>query len=245
MSSPHRPPQGRFSTQKRFPVKLFLGLGMHSTHDLTGLRRYCLLIALVAALFIAPSCAKRTQTRVPPPPHPGETQTGIASWYGEPYHGRRSANGEIYDMENFTAAHRTWPFDTMVRVTNLTNRREVDVRITDRGPFVDGRIIDLSRAAAQQIDMIGPGTARVRIRVLAPQQAGTGFVVQAGAFVERANAEALRKRLSSFPHARVVSSGSTRALYRVLVGEAMSREQAEEMARQVRARGIEALAVRE
>ena len=82
------------------------------------------------------------------------TETGIASWYGYPYHGRRAANGEIYDMEKLTAAHRTLPFGTWVRVTNLTNSKTVDVRITDRGPFIDGRIIDLSKAAAREIDQV-------------------------------------------------------------------------------------------
>lgn len=96
----------------------------------------------------------------------GETETGIASWYGVPYHGRRSANGEIYDMEKLTAAHRTLPFDTWLEVTNLTNNKRVDVRITDRGPFVHGRIIDLSLAAARQLGMVGPGIVRVRIKVI-------------------------------------------------------------------------------
>ena len=96
----------------------------------------------------------------------GETETGIASWYGVPYNGRRSANGEIYDMEKLTAAHRTLPFDTWVEVTNLVNKKHVDVRITDRGPFVNGRIIDLSLAAAREIDMVQSGIVRVRIKVI-------------------------------------------------------------------------------
>lgn len=93
-------------------------------------------------------------------------QTGIASWYGVPYHGRRSANGEIYDMEKLTAAHRSLPFDTWIEVTNLVNRKRVDVRITDRGPFVNGRIIDLSLAAAREIDLVSAGIVRVRIKVI-------------------------------------------------------------------------------
>lgn len=93
-------------------------------------------------------------------------ETGLASWYGYPYHGRRAANGEIYDMEKLTAAHRTLPFGTWVRVTNLSNQKTVDVRITDRGPFIDGRIIDLSKAGARAIDMIGPGVARVRLGII-------------------------------------------------------------------------------
>ena len=97
---------------------------------------------------------------------PGSTQTGIASWYGPGFHGRRTSSGEIYNQYDLTAAHQTLPHGTRVRVTNLTNGRTVQVRINDRGPFVDDRIIDLSYAAARQIDMIGPGTAPVRMEVL-------------------------------------------------------------------------------
>ncbi len=93
-----------------------------------------------------------------PPARIGDTETGIASWYGEPYNGRRSASGEIYDMEQLTAAHRTLAFGTWLEVNDLDNGKQVEVRITDRGPFVKGRIIDLSLAAARKIDMVGPGT---------------------------------------------------------------------------------------
>ena len=85
----------------------------------------------------------------------------MASWYGPDFHGRQTANGEKYDMNAMTAAHRTLPFNTMVLVENLDNGRSVKVRINDRGPFAKGRIIDLSKAAAEKMDMIGPGTARV------------------------------------------------------------------------------------
>jgi rare lipoprotein A len=103
----------------------------------------------------------------------GVSETGIASWYGHPYHGRPTASGEIYDMHEMTAAHRYFAFGTRVRVDNLDNGRSTEVRINDRGPFKKGRIIDLSRAAAEKVDMIGPGTARVRIRVIGPQQVST------------------------------------------------------------------------
>jgi rare lipoprotein A len=124
---------------------------------------------LMVSLSFVNACAKKTSAHVPSSVKPariGETQTGIASWYGVPYHGRRSANGEIYDMENFTAAHRTLPFDTWIEVTNLVNKKQIDVRITDRGPFVDGRIIYLSLAAARQLDMIASGIVKVRIKVI-------------------------------------------------------------------------------
>src|SRR5437868_5072737 len=127
--------------------------------------------ALVAAFMIA-GCAKKkvavnpvAGVRPPRAPahnipghdaqaQPGHMERGLASWYGHPYHGRHAADGEIYDMETMVAAHRTLPFQTWVRVRNLTNDKTVDVRIIDRGPFVDGRIIDLSHAAAQQIALI-------------------------------------------------------------------------------------------
>ncbi len=96
----------------------------------------------------------------------GDKQQGIASWYGGKFHGRTTASGERYDMNTLTAAHRELPFGTRVRVTNLDNGRQVVVRITDRGPFVKGRIIDLSRAAAKQIDMVQAGVARVRLEIL-------------------------------------------------------------------------------
>jgi len=128
-------------------------------------------VSLVLALLAITGCARKTAAHVPQPVRPaaaGSTETGIASWYGVPYHGRRAASGEIYDMEKLTAAHRTLPFNTWVEVTNLTNGKRVDVRINDRGPFVDGRIIDLSHAAARQISMLGPGIAKVRLEVILP-----------------------------------------------------------------------------
>ena len=126
---------------------------------------------MLAVLELA-GCAKKHHTAAAPaPPRSAAAQirdgeTGLASWYGHPYHGRPAADGEIYDMEKFTAAHRTLPFGTWVRVVNLTNDKTVDVRITDRGPFVENRIIDLSHAAAVAVALIGPGVARVRLDIL-------------------------------------------------------------------------------
>jgi len=99
------------------------------------------------------------------------TLEGVASYYATEFHGRLTSNGETYDMNGISAAHRTFPFGTLVRVTHLENNRQVVVRINDRGPFVDGRIIDLSLGAAKEIDLIQKGTARVRLEVL---QWGTG-----------------------------------------------------------------------
>jgi rare lipoprotein A len=131
-----------------------------------ALRWLCCALALI---LLAAGCARRNTARLPPPPaRVGSTETGIASWYGVPYHGRPTASGEIFDMGKLTAAHRALPFETWVEVTNLSNGKQVDVRITDRGPFVHDRIIDLSMAAASQIDMVRAGTARVRLRVINP-----------------------------------------------------------------------------
>jgi rare lipoprotein A len=97
---------------------------------------------------------------------------GIASYYADKYHGRKTANGETFDMHAMTAAHKTLPFDTRIRVTNMNNGKQVDVRINDRGPFVKGRILDLSLGAAKKLDMIGTGTAPVRIEILEMGEGG-------------------------------------------------------------------------
>jgi rare lipoprotein A len=94
------------------------------------------------------------------------TLEGVASYYADEFHGRQTSNGEIYDMNELTAAHRTFPFGTKVRITNLENRRTVVVRINDRGPFHEGRMIDLSLGAAKELDLIRTGTARVKLEVL-------------------------------------------------------------------------------
>src|SRR6185295_8324831 len=119
--------------------------------------------ALFACLLVAGCSLFREPS---PPPVVDGVQEGIASWYGPGFHGNRTANGEIYDQYEMTAAHPSLPHGTHVMVTNLENGRAVEVRINDRGPFVGGRAIDLSYAAARSIAMIGPGTARVRVEVL-------------------------------------------------------------------------------
>lgn len=125
---------------------------------------------LALALMFTAACSHRALHAHTPlaPARIGTTETGVASWYGFPYDGRRAASGEIYDMQQLTAAHRTLPFQTWIEVTNLLNGKQVDVRINDRGPFAKGRILDLSQAAARDIDMLRAGTARVRLKVIAP-----------------------------------------------------------------------------
>ncbi|NLA75383.1 MAG: septal ring lytic transglycosylase RlpA family protein [Deltaproteobacteria bacterium] len=130
----------------------------------------------------------------------GFIQTGTASWYGADFHGKKTANGEVYDMHKKNAAHTILPFNTYVKVTNLANKKYTIVRINDRGPFVKGRIIDLSYAAAKEIDLIGPGTARVEVIALNKNQLDPGiregtFTVQVGAFTEESNARKLAEKL--------------------------------------------------
>lgn len=103
-----------------------------------------------------------------PAPGPGWVEVGIASWYGEPYHGRTTASGEVYDMDAMTAAHQTLPFGTVLSVWNLDNGASTTVRVNDRGPFVRNRIVDVSRRAARELNMMGPGTARVRLTIEEP-----------------------------------------------------------------------------
>ncbi|MCC6310754.1 MAG: septal ring lytic transglycosylase RlpA family protein [Trueperaceae bacterium] len=114
----------------------------------------------------APAAATTTAARAATGAAAAGAQTGVASWYGPGFAGRRTANGEVFDPSQLTAAHRELPFNTLVRVVNETNGKSVVVRINDRGPFKGGRVIDLSRAGAEAIDMIGSGVARVRLEVL-------------------------------------------------------------------------------
>ncbi|HYN16171.1 MAG TPA: septal ring lytic transglycosylase RlpA family protein [Terriglobales bacterium] len=164
----------------------------------------------------------------------------MASWYGPPYHNRQSSNGEIYDMNAMTAAHRTLPLNSVVRVTNLQTGSSALVRVTDRGPFVDGRVIDLSLAAARAIDVWRPGTAPVKLEVMETPGAlvsGGRWCVQIGAFREQRTAQELRERLSRrYLTAKVLDfpspAGDWWVRVRVLNDD---RARAEEVARDARA----------
>jgi len=214
----------------------------------------------LAAVVTLVGCAGRSPTvRRPPPappspapaPAPGRTtagkpgpaipaaapgrllEEGNASWYGAPFHGRRTSNGEIYDMHQMTAAHRTLPFSTVVRVTNLTNGKQTEVRITDRGPFVEGRIIDLSMGAARAIDMVGAGVARVRLELVSgPHPTAGQFTVQVGAFARPENATRLRTRLErTYQPILVQEYDSPKGkFYRVRVGRVASEDRAQRLA---------------
>jgi rare lipoprotein A len=174
-----------------------------------------------------------------PPAPAGYSEEGNASWYGFPFNGRRASNGEIYDMNKLTAAHRTLPFETIVRVTNLNNGKTTTVRITDRGPFVDNRIIDLSQAAAREIESIGPGVVPVRLEVLGNVDVSAGFfTVQVGAFRERANAERLRERLTASYSPIFIQQieAAQNSFYRVRVGKISGEEAAQQYADQLRSK---------
>lgn len=195
----------------------------------------------------APAPGKHSKT--PPTPAPvGYTEQGNASWYGIPFDGRRASNGEIYDMNKLTAAHRTLPFETVVRVTNLNNGKTTTVRITDRGPFVDTRIIDLSQAAAREIESIGPGVVPVRLEVLGIVDVSAGFfTVQVGAFRDRANAERLRDHLSTSYSPIFIQQYDSpdAAFYRVRVGKISGVGAAQQYADQLRSKeGFTPLVVR-
>jgi rare lipoprotein A len=233
------------------------------------------LLALVAWVLMAAGCAAPLQpvpphpaapppAAAPPPPVPapkpyqvygtwyqplghakGFREEGRASWYGEQFHGRRTSNGEVYDMYALTAAHKTLPFDTYVKVRNLDNDRSVVVKINDRGPFVSGRVIDLSYTAAKEIGMIGPGTAPVEVVALGAAAAGSSaqaagyrtvdyqagnFTFQVGAFRDPQNAERQRRELLkrfADAHVRVYQSPAHGELHGVRVGRFENLDQAE------------------
>lgn len=258
-----------------------------------GLRRWTTAVFAVGTVLVVAACGsgERKTAYVAPPPDEGTykvgkpydidgvtywpmvdesyDETGIASWYGPKFHGRRTANGEFFDMNAVSAAHRTLPMPSMVRVNNLDNGRSIAVRVNDRGPFVRGRIIDMSRRGAQLLGFRYKGTARVRVRVMPeesrrvaalaktmsppasmrsapagvvfePLPKGSGPVVtaslpapngasgkgrtiervyiQAGAFLNRENANKLKARLAPLGRAVIAPRGQGPLLYRVLLG---------------------------
>jgi rare lipoprotein A len=225
--------------------------------------QFFFIVSLALLSWIAGGCGNRpVVSKVPPAPAPSSqpapnssapapsqpstrsspeasgnpiySEQGVASWYGFPFHGRRASDGEVYDMNQMVAAHRTLPFNTIVRVTNLNNGKQTEVRIIDRGPFVEGRIIDLSHAAALAIDMVGTGTAPVKIEVLSgPSNPATGiFAVQIGAFSDEANADRIRDRLLQTYASVTIQEIDTPNghFYRVRVGRYATEDQAQQAA---------------
>ncbi|MCX5908176.1 MAG: septal ring lytic transglycosylase RlpA family protein [Deltaproteobacteria bacterium] len=169
---------------------------------------------LLIAFLLAGSCGKRHLAYAPYDPAQGISyrEVGLASWYGEEYHGRKTANGEVYNMYAMTAAHRTLPFNTRVQVTNLENGQKAELRINDRGPFVAGRIIDVSKTGANTLELLAKGTAKVRVESIGfaggvpPLLEGT-YAIQVAAFAERENAERMQSALllvKKYPGIRII-----------------------------------------
>lgn len=210
-------------------------------------------LARVSVLLFFAACSVPPAT-VPPPESPplvtGARQTGIASWYGPGFHGHPTASGAIYNQYDLTAAHQTLPLGTKVMVTNLENGRSAEVVINDRGPFVKGRIIDLSYAAARMLGMIGPGTIPVRIEVIDSGPHGISMIptspdytLQAGSFVSPENARRLQAHLTSiYPQISQIAIVAVQAdqatYYRVQLGTFPNRREAESHARQLARLGL-------
>ena len=228
-------------------------------------------LGIFLAFYLSGCTVLKPSTRAPEKPSPGHTtqpkrpkpykalgkwyqpipsshgfrQRGLASWYGKKFHGRKTSNGETYDMYKVSAAHKTLPFNTYVRVHNLSNGKKLDVRINDRGPFVRGRIIDLSYGAAKELGVVGPGTATVEVvalgtavkpetknqteKVYTPVDYYSGnFTFQVGAFIERQNAEKLKVELDQkYKNAHIAKfDNGSEIFYRVRVGKFLTLEQA-------------------
>lgn len=242
-----------------------------------GARALCLLLSCIAG---AVGCASRQPTPTTPvepvpkaeplskignhspyrvfgqtyrvlPSSRGYREEGLASWYGDAFHGRPTSNQEVFDMHQLTAAHKTLPLPTYARVTNLENGRSVVVRVNDRGPFKGSRIIDLSFAAAQALDMVERGVAPVEVLALVPEEAeldrplvrsAENLYLQLGAFAERRNAMTLlaKLRAESLPPAQLVSQGGGgKSVHRVRIGPLGSADEADEVTARLLLLGLE------
>lgn len=196
--------------------------------------------ALCLLFFVAACAAPRSRPSIPP-----GGERGIASWYGPKFHGRRTASGEVFDMHQLSAAHRTLPLGSWVQVTNLDNGRSIPVRINDRGPFVDDRIIDLSYASARVLDMVEDGLAPVHIILLrTPPSRLVGspraYTLQVGSFADERNARALKARVDAVTAGGYISTVAAegQTFYRVRVGSYSSREAATQAATRVASHGL-------
>jgi rare lipoprotein A len=202
--------------------------------------RYLFLAILLLCQLLATACSNNrkpagpTSLGVP-------VQRGIASWYGPKFHGRRTASGERYDMNDLTAAHPSLPFGTKVGVRNTRTGREVVVRVNDRGPFSKNRIIDLSYAAAREIGVVGPGTAAVELYLVPAAGAPQRYTVQVGAFSEAERAVALHREIARlYPEAVVDNDGTWN---RVQIGAFDRRESAESLRRELAVIGLPSVVV--
>ncbi len=173
-------------------------------------------------------------------------ETGVASWYGKELHGKKTASGGVFHREGLSAAHRTLPFGTVIRVTNLRNSKSIDVTITDRGPFVKNRILDVSYEAARELGFLSSGTARVKLETLAAVRGAARYTVQAATYTEEENARMLKDRLSKkFELVFIVETETSRArLYHVRIGSYASAERAEQVAAKLTLEGLEPVVIR-
>lgn len=210
--------------------------------------------AALATVALFAGCATHT---MPTP----STQRGVASWYGPGFHGQATSSGETYNQFELTAAHRSWPLGTRVRVTNEQNGRSVTVRINDRGPYVGDRILDLSYAAARQIDLVQDGTGLVTVEPLTEDGRPPGvvaFAVQVAAFGDQVRADAFRRRFGDLDELRggslrqpsekvyVATGGDVgRPVFRVRVGPYAQRDEAQILASSLERRGVKAIVVEE
>jgi rare lipoprotein A len=206
-----------------------------------------ILIATIAAQLAG--CATQPPSPVAPPQV--TSVTGVASWYGPRFHGHRTSSGAVYDQEDLTAASTLFPLGTHLLVTNLANGRAVEVTVNDHGPYVKGRQIDLSRKAARVLGVIGPGTANVRMDVLATPAGGPAigerFFVQVGSFADAGNARLMQQRLAAaYPdvHIETAEAGANR-YYRVRMGAFMNRQEAEGRAVRIASFGYSAVIITE
>jgi rare lipoprotein A len=214
-----------------------------------------LTLYLVFLILFLAACAPRHRIayeRRTPPPEKGAiekresrgVQQGVASWYGADFHGKQTSSGEVYDMYQLTCAHNTLPLGTMVMVTNLENGRSVELKVNDRGPFVKGRIIDLSYAAARMLDMTEKGTAMVKVEVFGPViEQVQWFTLQVGSFVDETNAQRLAEQLrKSFENVHVTAMETpTQKYHRVRVGQFDTRESASITAEKLSQMGFKVL----
>ncbi|MHB8843640.1 MAG: septal ring lytic transglycosylase RlpA family protein [Nitrospirota bacterium] len=173
-------------------------------------------------------------------------ETGTAVWYGAEFHGRRTASGETFDMNGSSAAHRTLPLGTVIRVTNLDNSTSIRVTVTDRGPFVRTKALKLSLGAAKELGFVPQGTARVSIESVDPVRTDGVFSVQAAAFVEEEMARTLKERLQrKYETVFIVTCESNiGTFYRVRVGAYPSEEKAGRIAAKLTLDGLEPVVVR-
>jgi len=176
-----------------------------------------------------------------PPRQERYRESGVASWYGEPFHGRKTANGETYDMHGMTAAHRTLPFGTVLRVTDRQTGHSVEVRVTDRGPFISGRILDLSYGAAQSLGIVSKGIATVDLSIIRMASNSQNFLVQLGSFVDLQNANRVKEKVEKYYGKVYINSveTETRTIHRVRVGPFGSKNEGNEVMRSLSKRGDE------